>query len=164
MAHHRTGRKVLVITRKKKAISEVIATVVLIAVTIVIGAGAWVCANSASGNSQHNLGQAAQGDIHSVSERFQIISVNFTYASGATSTSTVVIWIYNSGIYDTNVSSILLNNTSYSGGQLSSRLLPKQQLTAISITTLSPQVHKGDLQMIKVVGQYGSYFTYQSVA
>ena len=143
----------------KRAVSEVIATVVLIMASVVLGGVAYVWASSSSVASQNNLGLAAQHDVNAVSERFEIIATNFTY-SGANYWKSVQIYVYNNGIIKTNVSLVFDNTTSIpfttntSGNQL-----PAGQLIIVTATPSSLQPKS--LVTLKIVGSYGFYATYQ---
>lgn len=145
--------------RSKRAVSEIIGTIVLIAVTVVLGAGAWIWASSSSLSSQANFNNAA-------AERFVVVSANFsTYAGSPPSSNKVTVWIYNSGI-TTSISSILLNSSCTAaplgGCNIGTQLL-SGQLRHITIT-LSAPTDKGHLQTIKAVGQYGYIYSYQVVS
>lgn len=171
----------------KAGISEVIATIILIVASVVLGTVAYVWAQSASVASQNNLGQVAQTDIHAVSERFEILATNFNYASGCTSpcsTSNVTIYFYNSGIYDTKISSLQITYTSPGASptttvytcsnlnQLPAWSLPKGILedpnldssTSSYCSPTLPYFTQGGIVVIKAVGIYGSYTTYQVTA
>lgn len=151
-------------SRNKSAISEVVATIGLIAASIALGAVAYVWAASASVNSQNNLGQAAHLDIQAISERFVILATNFNYGGGTA--SSVTIWFYNSGIYNTTISSVIVNSTITCSINL---VLPSGTLKSylMSLASCSPasgSFSKNDLQTFKAVGQYGFYANYQVVS
>ena len=150
--------------RSKVAVSEVVATIGLIAASLALGAVAYVWAASASVNSQNNLGHAAQHEVQAVSERFVILATNFNYAGSKA--SSVTIWFFNSGIYATNITNVVINST-YTcpvNLALSSGTLKSFTLSVGTCTPAAGSFSKGDLESFKAVGQYGFYSNYQVVS
>lgn len=104
----------LKIKRRKKskiAISEVLGTVLLMALTIVIGFAAWMWASSAAASAERNFGDSIQSNISCLSQNFVITNANFS----ATSHNLVTVWFFNNGIGSIGLSELTISNAS-SGG------------------------------------------------
>ena len=142
--------------RNRLAISEVIATIVLIAVTLVIGSVVWIWASSSAVTAENNI-------YANSSEKFAIVASGFSmpYSGTPPSTTGVSIWIFNSE-ENTNVT-ILVNSTCVPS-TCTSRFLPHGILTEIPLTLTVSHFDEGSLQTIKAVGQYGSVSSYQVVS
>jgi hypothetical protein len=164
--------------RSKSGVSETIATIILIAATVVIGLVAIVWANSASISSENNLGSAYGHDVTVVSERFTIAYVTF----GA---SNAVVGIYNSGNYPDAICQISYNDLTRASGLQTYKLgaaatkppfcpgtgtagilLPVATLVTITVPSsgsLNPVPSSGDLTLFKAYDNYSQFATFQVV-
>jgi flagellin-like protein len=75
----------------RRGISEVMATVLLVAVTLIAGAALFGYVNGQAANSENAIGGQVGGNINYLNERETITLVNFP------DTSHLNIWVYNTG-------------------------------------------------------------------
>ena len=97
--------------RSRRAISEVLGTVLLMALTIVIGFAAWMWANSAATSAERSFGDSIQSNISCLSQNFVITNANFS----STNHNLVTVWFFNNGIGTIGLSVLTISNAS-SGG------------------------------------------------
>jgi flagellin-like protein len=95
--------------KKRLAVSPVIATILLIAITITVGFAAWAWVRSAALSSELNFGRAIGTNINCLSENFVIPNANFS----STKTNLVTVWFYNNGNGTVYVSSLTISNTTW---------------------------------------------------
>lgn len=87
--------------QNRVAISEVIATIVLVAVTVTIGSVVWVWANSNAVNSENSY-------FNVTTEKFEIVTSTFSSTSGLAPWSGITLYVFNSGAKSTTVAAILI--------------------------------------------------------
>jgi flagellin-like protein len=83
---------VLVKTRRRTGISELLAAVITIAITLIAGAALFGFVNGEAANSENNLGNANAQNVNFLNEKFTVVNLAIQ-ASG----NTAYIWIYNNG-------------------------------------------------------------------
>ena len=150
--------------RKTQGVSETIATIVLIVVTVIIGTVAAVWANGSSVASQNGIGGAAENVVSAAAERFQIVSANFSYTP-----SKVSVWIYDSGNNNATVTIIYVNNVPFYNnatnpctGPGNNWLVPHSALQQVKLTLSCPggSVSQNTPVLLKAVGYYGFVYSY----
>lgn len=75
---------------RRAGVSELVGSLLAIAITIIAGAAVFGFVNGQAGVSESQYGQAVGGTVNYLQERFVVIDLNFT-------TSKVTIWLYNNG-------------------------------------------------------------------
>ena len=150
--------------QNRVAISEVIATIVLVAVTVTIGSVVWVWANSNAVNSENSY-------FNVTTEKFEIVTSTFSSTSGLAPWSGITLYVFNSGAKSTTVAAILITyaSSSCSGGPCSVSVtgspvgttLQPGQLTPLSSIILTVPVTSGTIVSVVVTGQYGTNYDYQ---
>ncbi len=83
---------------RRLAISEVLGTTLMIAVTLVVGAAVWGYANTQAAVSEGTLGNNVAGTNNFLAEKFSVVDMNFpTSPSQCSSSQCVGFWLYNTG-------------------------------------------------------------------
>ncbi len=95
--------------RTKAGLSELIATMMVVAITIASGFAVFSYVNSQAGVSAQQYGNTVTNSISSLGEQFVIVDANFT-SSG----NNVTIWIYNNGQINLQPIQVLIYNSSRS--------------------------------------------------
>ncbi len=102
--------------RSKQGVSPVIATTIILGITVTLGIALWSFANSSAGTSAATYASTVTDYINYLRERFVIVNMAFKYDaidnSGSPSICTdnsrcVSVWIYNNGQVSLNVRSII---------------------------------------------------------
>lgn len=164
--------------RKRAGITPVIATLMIIAVTIVAGGAVFFYVNSQAAIQEQRLGEANSSYLNFLNERFVTVNANF-------SSNKVTIWFYNNGNLTTKIQQIWIWNTTrslyvaynssgvFSGSSsypvsLESPVLPislpsgsTQKITLTLPGTLT--FNAGRTYYIHAVAQYGNTYTYFQV-
>jgi flagellin-like protein len=163
-------------SRGIKALTPVIATVLMIAVTLVVAFAAWAWATGATTGSEKSFNNSTGQNINQLKERIAIVNANFS----ATQKNKVTVWFYNDGSINTTIIQVWVSNSTYTWcGISSSQSNPPPQCSAISLLPVNlpqgglvsatftasstSQFTSGSLYTIKVVAQYGNTFTYMQV-
>jgi flagellin-like protein len=104
MAYHISVHPDRVNNRQRRGVSPVIATTIILAITISLGLALWGFANSGIGNAMVQYSEAVNeyGDIVR-NHRYVIANIDFDNPS-ATPPSYVSFWIYNNGKIETTIS------------------------------------------------------------
>jgi flagellin-like protein len=96
--------------RRRHAISELVATVLTIAITLIAGAAVFSFVNSQAGASEQQYGAAVGGTIDSIRERFVVVDMAFSQTTSCSGAScSVTIWIFNSGSVNLQLATVTLN-------------------------------------------------------
>jgi hypothetical protein len=150
--------------RRRVAISEVIATIVLVAVTVTIGSIVWVWANSNAVNSENSY-------FNVTAEKLEIVASTFSSTSGSAPWTNITLYAFNSGEKNTTTAAILITYpaTGCTGGTCSLSVagsaigvkLPMGVLTKLPSIILTVPVPKGTIVSVVITGQYGTNYDYQ---
>ena len=81
--------------RKRRAISELVGTLLMVAITLVAGAAAFSWVNGQASTSENAYGQNAAAGVNYLQEHFAPVTETFTCTSGACTAAN--IWIFNNG-------------------------------------------------------------------
>ena len=150
-------------SKNRLAISEVIATIVLVAVTVTIGSVVWVWANSNAVNSENSY-------FNVTAEKFEIVASTFSSTSGSAPWTNITLYVFNSGEKNTSTAAILITYPSTScGGTCSVSVtgsaigvkLPTDVLTKLPSIILTVPVPEGTIVSVVMTGQYGTNYDYQ---
>ena len=147
--------------KSKLAISEVISTIVLVAVTLVIGSVVWVWANSSAVSSENSY-------FNVTAEKFEIVASTFSSGSGSAPWTGITLYVFNSGQKATTVGAILITyagcggtcSVSVSGSPIGTAL-PSGKLTTLATISLATSVQKGTVVSVVMTGQFGTNYNYQ---
>jgi|SRR5579863_3987355 len=97
------------IGNRKGGLSDLVATVLLVAMTLIAGAALFGYVNGQAANSENQLGKGNANNVNFLNERFVIVDLNFSLGNPSTAVS---IWIYNNGAVTLNVTQVELYNAS----------------------------------------------------
>lgn len=92
------------LNKTRAGVSPVIATTVILAITVSLGLALWSFANSGVSATTAQYADIITDYGKYASDRFVIVNVAFDHPSADSAT----VWVYNSGQLSTNISSILL--------------------------------------------------------
>ena len=97
--------------RRRRGLSDLVAAVLTVAMTLIAGAALFGYVNGQAANSENRIGAANAANVNFLNERFVVVDVNFSQNNPSTSVS---IWIYNNGAVTLNVTQIELYNATRS--------------------------------------------------
>ncbi|MGH9879493.1 MAG: archaellin/type IV pilin N-terminal domain-containing protein [Nitrososphaerales archaeon] len=90
--------------QSRRGVSPVIATTIILAITVVLGLSLWSFANSGVGAATQSYSEAVTEYGKFTGDRFVVPSVAFNHPSNGH----VTVWVYNSGKLDTTINTVLL--------------------------------------------------------
>jgi hypothetical protein len=133
------------IRRNRTAVSPVIATTIILAITVTLGLMLWGFANSGVGSATTQYSQTVDKYGEFVGDRFVIANIDFDNPSpGSTS-----VWVFNSGKLPTTVSNLVLTCRDCGAEVPSVELIdpitiPSKQLVKITFDLTAPVAITGD--------------------
>lgn len=159
--------------RSVSAVSVVLGSVLMIAVTLAVGFAAWSWASSTAVSSENVYGKSVASNISYLNERFVISNANFSATTG----QNVSVWIYNDGNLTVNIKQIWISNTTAASGEQWSNTttklsnsnipncghcltIPPGTVKSIMLKVSTP-FKSGVLYQFKILGQYGNTYSYQ---
>jgi len=92
-------------TKVRSGVSPVIATTIILAITIVLGISLWSFANNGVSTAAETYANAVKEYGKFTSDRFVVTSAAFDYPNP----DDMVVWVYNSGKFDTNIQSVIVS-------------------------------------------------------
>jgi len=134
-------------------ISDMLATVLTLAITIISGASVFSFVNAQSSASAQSYGQSVGTYIEQMKEKFVVVNAATNYPTAGK----VTIWFYNYGDIDTKIVQLYIGTSQSSLGQVTPSSLPlnlpKGTVQSINFdyTTSTGQVY-----YIKAVGTKGN--------
>jgi archaellum component FlaF (FlaF/FlaG flagellin family) len=140
-------------------VSPVLASIIMISVTIAGGMAIWSYVNTTSADVTEAYGEDVTSNINSFNEDFVI-----TYVGLNATTDTISIWMYNNGQMDTEIKQILIwTQTNSTATSITTALtLTKGEVGNV---TISQTVNSDETYYVKAVAQYAStYTTYQKAS
>ncbi len=93
--------------RRRRGISDLMATVLLIAMTLIAGAAVFGYVNGQAASNESKLGAANAANVNFLNERFVV--VDLAISAGGNS---AFVWIYNNGNLDLNLQQLVLYQAS----------------------------------------------------
>ena len=155
--------------RARKAVSPIVATIMMLGMVMTIGGATWSYANTAIGTTLQKEGQDVAKDVNTLQERYSIVNLllnRTVYPSP--NQDQVTLWIYNNGGAESIVWDIWVSGSESFGSPI-----PSTQYDPTS-SYRNVRIGVGELKSIvlkinatgltdihiKVVGQYGDVFTY----
>ena len=91
-------------SNSRRGVSPVIATTIILAITIALGLALWSFANSGVGTATYTYANVITDYGQFVGDRFTIANMAFNYPSN----DQVTFWIYNSGKLTTDIKDVVL--------------------------------------------------------
>ena len=148
-------------SRGRSAVAELVATVLVIAVTLVATAVAFSFVNSQAGAAENRYNSAVQGSVNCNNELFSIVQTNVS-----SDASRLSIWIYNNGAATFEAARVELYNSTmnilYTNGQpltacsSVASLSGSTTVTALNTARLAPHASP---ELITVALPNGNHFT-----
>ena len=84
-----------VFNRRRRAISELVASVLLIAITLITGFAVWGYVDGQAGTAEQAYGQSVGATANYLQEKFVVVSMDLNASS-----KTATVWLYNNGKVD----------------------------------------------------------------
>ena len=91
-------------SRRRAGVSPVVATTIILAITVTIGLALWSFANSAFGTATREYGQVITEYSRFTSDRFVIANIDFNNPAA----DEMAFWVYNSGKFETTINSVVI--------------------------------------------------------
>ena len=126
--------------RRRHAISEIVATLLMVAATLVAGTAVFGYVNNQAGVSEGQYGQAVANNVNYLREHFVIVSVQFAGCStfnGQRYCNQASVAVYNNGAVDLTISQITLKNVTSlapDGATMVPRMLVTSTAASTSVT------------------------------
>ncbi len=137
-------------------VSPVLASIIMITVTIAGGMTIWSYVNTTSSQVTEAYGQDVTSDINQINEDFVI-----TYLELNTTSDTVSIWMYNNGQLDTEIKQIIiwtLTNTTATSTDTNLQLAKR----GTGNITFTHSIVSDDTYYIRAIALHGTiHTTYQ---
>ena len=149
--------------KSRSGVSPVIATTIILAITITLGLSLWSFANSGVGAATATYSNVVAEYGKFTNDNFIITSVAFNNPSN----QHVAIWVYNSGDFATNISNIAItckdctnfNTVSESDVDFdvtSENPIPSKQLGKLSVSTDGQTLESGRTYVVQVISTTGA--------
>lgn len=154
------------LNRQRHGISPVIATTIILAITITLGLSLWSFANSGAAVATGKYAEVVSQFGEYAGDKFVIANMAFDNPSA----DQVTVWVYNSGQLSTEIESVMLtckDCSSFSTITASNSTLagtnpiPSKSLSALSFD--SGTLADGNTYEVKVLSNTGAYQTYYQV-
>jgi len=150
------------INRVRKGVSPVVATVIIITVTLVVGFAVFAFVNSEAAVASGAFGQSTASYVNCLRERFVITNVAFNYPSSGQ----VRVWFYNNGAINTQIVEIYIGTSTTSMTKISSFSSTPSTLEVgkSCYVTFTYTINPGITYYIKAVGEFGNVVFYYQKA
>jgi archaellum component FlaF (FlaF/FlaG flagellin family) len=150
------------INRIRKGVSPVIATTIIISLTLIVGFATWSFVNSEAATASTAFGQSTASNVNYLRERFVITNVAFN------SNGTITIWFYNNGAVNTQIKEIYIGTSPNYMIKVPpsnfTRPLPTLVVGSSGYTTFTHRTNSGNTYYIKAIGQFGNVVLYYQKA
>lgn len=141
--------------RSKRAvgISDMPASIITLAITVLVGASVFSFVNAQSASSSQSYGQSVGTYIESIREKFVIVNAALNYPTS----NKVTIWFYNYGDIDTKIVQVYFGTSQSNLVYVSSTSLPLNlPKGTVSSITIDYATTTGQVYFIKAVGTKGN--------
>lgn len=167
--------------RGRSGISPVIATTILLGITVALGLALWSFANAGVSTATQQYAETVTDYGKFASDRFVVPSVAYDYADGAASANDISVYVYNSGRFETQISNVIVTcrdcspafgvvtlgvddmnpNGTPQAGESVDGTIPSKGLRHIDFdaSALGANFVAGFTYQIQVVGETGAYQT-----
>ena len=144
---------------RKRAVSAVIANLIMVSITLAIGFALWTSVNSTAGTTLQGHANQTASNVNEIREDFVITVIAFEQPSPGE----VTIWFYNNGGLQTDIHQVFFGNNSAS---LSPVTFSPDPLTLAvhqsGSITFTYTTNSGETYYAKVVAKYGNTaFSYE---
>lgn len=95
--------------KKRLGVSPVIATTIILAITITLGLSLWSFANAGVSKATNDYANVITDYGKYTNDRFVIANLAFDYDGSASTSGAIAVWIFNSGSADTKIGNIVLD-------------------------------------------------------
>jgi FlaG/FlaF family flagellin (archaellin) len=96
-------------SRRRSGVSPVIATTILLGITVALGLGLWSFANAGVGTATADYAETVTEFGRFTSDKFVVPSVAYDHSSGTTNADHITIFVYNSGRFDTQIANAIIS-------------------------------------------------------
>jgi FlaG/FlaF family flagellin (archaellin) len=169
MNEFRISRLTLVGKRSREGVSPVIATTIILAITVTMGLALWSFANSGVSTATTQYADVVTDYGKFAADKFVILSVAFDYPNPPDSND-LTLWLYNSGTSSTTIQSVIvsckdcatpMSTITLTAGDLISGdpMIPsKSNVTALSFDASAQGAvfNPGDTYQVQVVTKTGA--------
>ena len=149
--------------KSRRGVSPVIATTIILAITVTLGLSLWSFANSGVGAATTTYSNVVTEYGKFTNDNFIITSVAFNNPSN----QYVAIWVYNSGDFETSISNIAItckdcanfNTVSKSDVDFdvtSENPIPSKVLGKLSVSTDGQTLESGRTYVVQVISTTGA--------
>ena len=150
--------------KRRAGISEILGSLIMVAITLVAGAAVFGFVNGQSGNSANAVGKSAASNINFLNEREVVVYACLATSSGVCQVggSYANVYVYNSGLINqSTIAQVFVtdNNANAVCGPIpTSTAIYKQKVGTITLSSSSCGFifSSGSSYTFKVVGQFGS--------
>ncbi len=140
-------------SRRTVALSDLLASVITIAITIIAGVSVFSFVNAQSSASSQSYGQSVGTYIEQIREKYVIVNAALNYPSA----NKITVWFYNYGEIDTQIIQLYIGTSESSLGNVSSSSLPLDlPRGSIKSITFDYTTTTGQVYYIKAVGVKGN--------
>ena len=130
---------------QRKALSPVIASVILSGMVLVVGAGVWSYSYGAASMMANDYADTTIDMVHTISERFCIEKVHYD-----NTTEYIHVWVYNYGSIEINTTiSIKIGDTTYPDSTY--RIINSKQIERVPFYIGEPDLAPSEEVVIEIV-------------
>ncbi|MEM3382603.1 MAG: hypothetical protein QXD42_06765 [Nitrososphaerales archaeon] len=150
------------INRNKKGVSPVIATTIIITLTLIVGFATWSFVNSEAAAASSAFGESTASNVNYLREKFVITNAAFNYPNNGK----ITIWLYNNGAVNTQIKEIFIGTSTTSMIKVSSFTSNPSILEVgkSCCIVFDYSTNSGNTYYIKAVGQFGNIALYYQKA
>ena len=139
--------------RKRAGLSDLVGSLLTLAITLVVGASVFGFVNAQSSVSSQSYGESVNTYVEQMREKFVIVNAALNYPSS----NQVTIWFYNYGGLDTKIVQIYMGPSESNLESISSTSLPLDlPKGSVRSITVDYTTSVGQVYYIKAVGAKGN--------
>lgn len=109
ISNNNSFKNTIRLSRSRSGVSPVIATTIILAITIALGLSLWSFANAGVSKATNDYANAITDYGRYTNDRFVIANLAFDHDGSGPASGAIAIWIFNSGLADTRIESIILD-------------------------------------------------------
>lgn len=139
--------------RKRAGVSDLVASLLTLAITVIVGVSVFGFVNAQSSMSSQSYGESVNTYVEQMREKFVIVNAALNYPSS----DKVTVWFYNYGGIDTQMVQIYIGTSESNLESVSSSSLPLDlPKGSIRSITFDYTTSVGQVYYIKAVGARGN--------
>ena len=96
-------------SRRRSGVSPVIASTILLGITVALGLALWSFANTGVGAATADYAESVTEYGRFTGDTFVVPSVAYDFAGGITSVNDLTVYVYNSGRFDTQIDNLIVS-------------------------------------------------------